>query len=183
MARVKLLTEKGEVAPEHYALFDDLAALRGRVSGPSAVVLHSPALARPWNDVGEYLHRASIVDPRHYELAVCVTAREQDCAYVWAAHLPLARSAGVAEETLAAVRDQVEPDGLATDEEAHVVRYVRALLRQHRPDGDALEALVPAHGERWLVELTAWAGRYEALACVLNAFEVLPDANVESFCQ
>ena len=37
MARVKLIVDKEDVAPEHHALFDALAALRGRISGPSTV--------------------------------------------------------------------------------------------------------------------------------------------------
>ena len=47
MARVKLITERGDVAPEHGALFDAVAALRGRVSGPSSVVMYAPVLAKP----------------------------------------------------------------------------------------------------------------------------------------
>ena len=47
MARVKLIQNKEDIAPEHYDLFNELAALRGRVSGPSTVMLHNPALARP----------------------------------------------------------------------------------------------------------------------------------------
>ena len=57
MARVKPIVNREDVAPEHHALFDKLAALRGRISGPSTIVLHSPGLARPWNEVSEYLHR------------------------------------------------------------------------------------------------------------------------------
>jgi hypothetical protein len=72
MARVKLIVDKEDVAPEHYALFDALAALRGRISGPSTVVLHSPGLARPWNEISEYLHRESLVEAEHAELAVLV---------------------------------------------------------------------------------------------------------------
>ena len=70
MPRVKLIQNKEDVAPEHRALFDELAALRGRVSGPSTVVLHSPGLARPWNQVSEYLHGHSVVEPRHAELEI-----------------------------------------------------------------------------------------------------------------
>ena len=81
MARVKLITDKDDVAPEHHALFDTPAALRGRISGPSTVVLHSPGLARPWNEIGEYLHRESIVEPQHAALAVCATARAMDCGH------------------------------------------------------------------------------------------------------
>src|SRR5688572_30876255 len=99
MARVKLIVHKEDVAPEHYALFDQLAALRGRISGPSTVVLHSPGLARPWNEISEYLHGQSIVAAADAELAVCATAREMDCGYVWNAHVAAARRAGVSDQT------------------------------------------------------------------------------------
>ena len=80
MARVKLIVNRDDVAAKDHALFDELAALRGRISGPSTVVLHSPGLARPWNEISEYLHRHTIAEPQHAELAVCATARERDCA-------------------------------------------------------------------------------------------------------
>jgi hypothetical protein len=86
MARIELIVNREDIAAEHHALFDKLAALRGRISGPSTVVLHSPGLARPWNEISEYLHRESIVEAPAAELAVCATAREKDCGYIWNAH-------------------------------------------------------------------------------------------------
>ena len=124
MARVKLIVDKEDIAPEHHALFDELAALRGRISGPSTIVLHSPGLARPWNAISEYLHGESIVEPQHAELAVCATAREKDCGYIWNAHVPPARKAGVATETIDAVRDG-RPAAELPARDAAVVRYVR----------------------------------------------------------
>lgn len=178
MARVKLIQNKADIAPEHYPLFEELAALRGRVSGPSTVMLHSPALARPWNEVGEYLHRRSIVQPQYAELAVSVTARHYDCAYVWAAHVPQARKAGVSEATFAAVAHGGSLDGLPP-EAAAIVGYVRQLLHGKRVDSAVFDPLLAAHGARWLVELTAWIGRYGALSLILNTFEVLPAAGKE----
>src|SRR5882672_5288018 len=112
MARVKLIQDRKDVAAEHYAIFDELAALRGRISGPSSVVLYSPALARPWNEISEYLHRDSVVEARDAELAVIASARENDCPYIWAAHAPPARKAGVTNDTIAAVRDRGGLKGL-----------------------------------------------------------------------
>ena len=178
MARVKLIVEKGDVAPEHYALFDALAARRGRISGPSTVVFHSPALAGPWNEISEFLHGQSIVEPEHAELAVCVTAREKDCGYVWNAHVPLARKAGVAPATIDAVRDRGPVSGMS-DAERAVVLYVRQLLRDNRVDDDVFDHLRKGHDPRWLVELTYWIGRYAALAGVLNAFEVTHPSPIE----
>lgn len=178
MARVKLIQNKEDLAPEHSALFEELAALRGRITGPSSVVLYSPGLARPWNQISEFLHGHSMVEPQHAELAVCATAREHDCAYIWNAHVPQARKAGVAEETIAAVRDRRALDGLAP-QEATVVRYVRQLVQGNRVESDVFDTLQKAHGPRWLVELTAWIGRYGALAGILNSFEVSPAPGAE----
>jgi 4-carboxymuconolactone decarboxylase len=178
MARVKLIVDRDDVAPEHHALFDKLAALRGRISGPSTVVLHSPGLAGPWNEVSEFLHRESIVEAPHAELAVCATAREKDCGYVWNAHVPLARKAGVPAETIDTVRGRRPADGLGGPERA-VVRYVQQLLRDNRVESGVFEELLKAHDVRWLVELTAWIGRYGALAGILNAFDVTPAAPVD----
>ena len=177
MARVKLIQNREDVPPEQFALFDELAALRGRISGPSSVVLHSPGLARPWNQISEFLHGESIVEPKAAELAVSATAREYDCGYIWNAHAPLARKAGVSEETLAAVRDG--GDLTVESPETTVVQYVRQLLRNNRVEDGVFSALLTAHDARWLVELTAWIGRYGALAGILNAFEVSPPPDAE----
>ena len=175
MARVKLIVSKDDVAPEHHPLFDELAALRGRISGPSTVVLHSPGLARPWNAIGEYLHRDSAVEARSAELAVCATAREKDCGFIWNAHASLARKAGVTDEALATIGDRGPLTGWS-DSQRNVVLYVRQLLQNNRVEHDLFEQLLKAHDPRWLVELTGWIGRYGALAGILNAFEVAPTA-------
>jgi 4-carboxymuconolactone decarboxylase len=173
MARVKLIVNRDDVAPKDHALFDELAALRGRISGPSTVVLHSPGLARPWNEISEFLHRHSIVEPEHAELAVCATARERDCGYIWNAHVPLARKAGVPVATIDAVRDRRPTAGLS-GAETSVINYVRQLIQNNRVESDVFTQLLQAHSPQWLVELTVWIGRYQALAGLLNAFEVTP---------
>jgi 4-carboxymuconolactone decarboxylase len=178
MPRVKLIVNKDDIAPEHHALFDTLAALRGRISGPSTVVLHSPGLARPWNEISEYLHRDSIVEPQHAELAVCATAREKDCGYVWNAHVPLARKAGVAATTIDVVRDRKPVEGLPAPERA-VILYVRQLLQTNAVAQPLFDRLRDQHGVPWLVELTCLIGHYGIVAGMLNAFEVAPKPDAE----
>src|SRR5256885_15370641 len=99
MPRVKLIQNREDVAPEDYAIFHQLAALRGRISGPSSVVLHSPALARPWNEISEYLHRDSVVEAKDAELAVAARARGNDRPYFLAAPAPPPREARVGGDT------------------------------------------------------------------------------------
>src|SRR3989449_8563020 len=178
MARVKPIVNRDDVAPEPPAFFDERAALRGGISGPSTIVLWSPGLARPWNEISEYLHRQSIVEPQHAELAVCATARERDCGYVWNAHVPLARQAGIAAETIATVRERRPVDDLPDSARA-VVLYAQQLLRNNRVESAVFDELLKAHDPKWLVELTGWIGRYAALSGILNAFEVTPAAPVE----
>jgi 4-carboxymuconolactone decarboxylase len=173
MARVKLIVNRDDVAPKDHALFEELAALRGRISGPSTIVLHSPGLARPWNEISEFLHRHTIVEPEYAELAVCATARERDCGYIWNAHVPLARKAGVSVATIDAVRDRRPTAGLSASETS-VITYVRQLIQSNRVESDVFTQLLQAHTPQWLVELTVWIGRYQALAGILNAFEVTP---------
>ena len=179
MARVKLITAREDVPPEQGALFDELAALRGRISGPSSVVMYSAALARPWNEISEYLHRDSVVEANDAELAVCATARHYDCSYIWNAHVGLARKAGVSDAALTAVRDRTWVPAGTSQGEALVVQYVRDVLGRNRVRGEVFAALLAAHDERWLVELTLWIGRYAALAGILNAFEVSPAEGAE----
>jgi len=178
MARVKLIVSRDDIAAEHHALFDELAALRGRISGPSTVVLHSPGLARPWNEISEYLHRHSVVEAQHAELAVCATAREKDCAYIWNAHVPLARKAGVPAGTIDLLRDRRNVIGMSGAEMA-IVQYVRQLIQTNRVESGVFDQLLREHGPQWLVELTVWIGRYQALAGILNGFDVKPTMAAE----
>ena len=178
MPRVKLITAKEDVAPEHYALYDELAALRGRLSGPASVVMYSPALSKPWNDQSEFLHRESLVEPAYSELAISATARERDCPYIWNAHVKAARKGGIREATLTATRDNAALDGVPPLEAA-IVAYTRQLLRNNRVHQATFDELLNAHGPQWLVELTGFIGRYAALANILNSFEVLPGVDAE----
>lgn len=178
MARIPLVRNKEDIAPEHYPLFEELAALRGFISGPSTVVLNSPPLAKPWNEVSEYLHRKSIVDDPSAELAVMVTARERDCRYVWSAHVRIGRRVGVSEAAIAAARDKAPTAGLS-EHEAAVIDYARELLQQNRVSQPVFDQLLAGHGAPWLVELTGWIGRYGALSGIINAFEVPADPDSE----
>ena len=181
MPRVKLLNAKEDVAPEHHALYDELAAMRGRLSGPASVVMYSPALSKPWNDQSEFLHRETIVEHALAELAISAAARECDCPYIWNAHVNKARKHGIAEATLIATRDNTALDAMHAipPHEAAVVNYARQLMRGNRVDQTSFDALLSAKGAQWMVELTGLIGRYAALAGILNSFEVLPKADAE----
>src|SRR5215213_3532771 len=151
MARIKLIQTREDMAPEHGALFDEIAALRGRISGPSSVVMHAPVLAKPWNDISEYLHGHSVVEAKDAEIAVCATARHYDCSYIWNAHVGLARKAGVSDAAIAAVSDGAVLGAGVSMDEALLVRYTRDVLGRNRVRGEVFAELLSAHDERWMV--------------------------------
>lgn len=178
MPRVTPITTKEQVAPEHQRVFEAVAEGRGSVRGPFGILMHSPPLCERVLHQGTFLRFQSAVQPKEGELAVLATAREKDCPYVWAAHVTLARKAGVREEAITAVRERREVGGLAPGERA-IVSYVRQLLQTNRVEPAVFGELKDRHGVTWLVELTGIVGHYGLVSGVLNAFEVAPPPDAE----
>lgn len=173
MLRITQITEREQVAPDKRHLFDAIAESRGRVSGPFSVLLNSPELAGRAAHLGAYIRFESTLTPAQRELAIITAAREFDCAFEWAAHEPLARSASVRQAAISAVANRRDLSELTADE-ALIVEYGRQLLRDKRIAPEVFDAAKAAFGEQGVTELTATIGYYGMLACALNAFEVEP---------
>ncbi|QDX41660.1 carboxymuconolactone decarboxylase family protein [Salarchaeum sp. JOR-1] len=164
--------ELPEPQREHY---DRITASRDSVIGPFGVLLHSPVLAGRVADLGSYLRFESALPEGLRELAIVVSGREFDAAFEWAVHAPLAREAGVSEAALDAVVDDAPVDDIPADEGV-VIRFGRELWRDHAVSEETYRAAADAFGVQGVVDLTALLGYYGLVACVLNAFEVLPAA-------
>ncbi len=172
MTRIPAIKSREDVAPEGRTIFDEISSSRGgRVSGPFTVLLHSPEIARRVAHTGAYIRFESTISDYVNELAVITVTREVDCQYAYSAHEPQARTAGVREEAITAVRERRAPEGLNA-EEAVVVTYVLELLRDHRVSEPTFTAALDKFGLQALTDLTATVGYYGMLACALNAFEV-----------
>ena len=178
MARIPPIARKTDLAPEHQDAWEAIAQSRGHVVGPFTVLLHSPELARRAASLGAFVRFESALAPADRELLILTVARTLDCLFEWAAHVPLARQAGVREEAIAALRDRRAPVGLAAGE-AEIVAYVGQLLTKHRVDDATFAALRARLGARALVELTAGAGYYGLIAGILNAFGVTPEPGAD----
>ncbi|HWP60354.1 MAG TPA: carboxymuconolactone decarboxylase family protein [Candidatus Acidoferrales bacterium] len=172
MATIPLIERKEDLSAPDRPIYDAIAQSRGRVQGPFAALLHSPALAERTALLGSYVRFESTLQPAVAELAVLVTAREFDCKHEWAAHIEHALKAGLSLATIRSVHQRNGPEGFAPDE-AQIVSYVRQLLRAHAVDEPTLRALCGRLGVKGLVELTATVGYYAMLACTLNAFDIV----------
>ena len=173
MARVREITSRGELSPEHGGIFDAIAESRGRVGGPFSVLLNSPEVAGRTAHLGSYIRFESTLSPAERELAILTTSRELDCGYEWAGHASLALDAGVSRETIDLIAGGGPLEELG-ESEALIVGYGRELLRGHRVSEETFAAAKASFGDRGVTELTATMGYYAMLACALNALEVIP---------
>ncbi len=177
MARLPQITTRDDVDPEHRHIVDTIAESRGRISGPFAMLLHSPEIAGRAAHLGAYIRFNSILEPATRELAIITAAREFDCDYEWGAHERLARQEGVRDIAIEVVASRGDLASLS-DEEALVIGYGRELLKDHRVSAATFDKAKAKFGEQGVTELTATMGYYGMLACALNAFEVEPTSEM-----
>ncbi len=173
MARIAKIETKEDLSPEHRGVFDAIAQSRGRVQGPFPMLLHSPELAGRVAHLGAHVRFEMGLSQKLKELVILTVARELDCGFEWSVHAGHARTAGVTDDCIEALRKREEPPGL-TPEEAGVCRYTRELIRAHRVSEPTFAAVEKFLGAAGCVELSALIGYYVLLACVLNSMEVEP---------
>jgi len=172
MTRVPELKARDALADSQRQAFDDIVASRGSIHGPFGVLLHSPELARRAAALGGYLRYESSLEPRVRETAVMATAALNACDYEWAAHEPIARSAGVPGSVIDAFRDK-RPVDLAP-EDRDIYELAVGILQAHRVPAELFERLKTRLGLTGLVEVVAAIGYWSFVAATLNTFEVQP---------
>ncbi len=178
MARLTSITSKNQVPAEHHAIVDAVVKSRGAVQGPFTMLLHCPPLAGHLVDLGAYVRFEGKLDKRVRVLAAMTVAREFDAVYVWGAQTGSARSQGVPEATITAIREK-HSRGMPA-EDAQIVDFTRDLIHKHRVDAATMKALQQRFGDYQLVELTGTIGYYTMLAMTANAceLEAAPGAEV-----
>ncbi len=180
MARIPALTRES-VPESQRATFDELVEQRGEIpaTGPGSVMLNAPEVAQRALGLASYLRTETSLEPRIRELGMLVAARENDCQFIWNAHAPAGRMAGLRDDVVDALRDKKALLGLSPDEDA-VVSYGREFFRTHRVSQSTFDAALAQFGVLGLTELTNLMGCYAMLAFNVNAFGVeLPTERTE----
>ena len=176
MARTPTVTR--ESIPENQrAAFDAIVHERGEVptGGPGSVMINAPGAAQRALGLALYLRTDTSLEPRIRELAMLLAARENDCQFIWNAHAPPARRAGLRDEIVDSLREKRELPNPAADEAA-VVNYGREFFRTRRVSQEAFDAVLAQFGALGTAELTTLMGSYAMLAFNVNAFGVeLPE--------
>jgi alkylhydroperoxidase family enzyme len=103
---------------------DELVEQRGSIPthGPGSILLNVPEVAKRGLELARYLREETSLSPSIRELAM-LTARENDCPFIWNAHAPMGRAAGLRDEIIDNLRDNKELANLAPDEAAVVERW------------------------------------------------------------
>ena len=135
--------------------------------GPGAIRLYSPPVAEAMTAVNDYLRRKSGLEPRLVELAILVTARELDCAYVWTAHEPAALKAGLAQPIIDTVKYR-RPLTALGDKEAVIVQLGRDAIGTHTVGADTFARAVKLFGHQGVVNIVSLIGDYAATSILLN---------------
>src|SRR5256884_5754503 len=80
-----------------------VAGPRGGVIGPFVPLLRSPELMEHAQRMGEYLRYRSAIGTRLSELVILLIARFWSQQVEWSIHAPIAATAGIAADTIAAI--------------------------------------------------------------------------------
>jgi 4-carboxymuconolactone decarboxylase len=161
-----------ELSPEGQKIYKEIAGPRdGAVGGPYTVWLRTPEIADIFNKVGDVLRVRGKLTKKLQELMVLVLSREWNCQYQWVVHEAAARSNGLADDTIEAIRHGKKPN-LTTDDERAVYDVVTELIATKALSDATYQRALAVLGMDILIELVTNSGRYTQAAMVINAFQV-----------
>ena len=172
MARTPVVTR--DMVPEEFRdAFDELTRDTGGsiTGGPGSITINSPEMSRRRSHLTAYLRFETTFPKRIQELAILATARALDCPYIWNAHAPAARSEGVSDALVDALRDRQPLPEMAPDESA-IVNFCAEFYKNHRVSSSTFQIALELFGAQHLVEISALMSNYAQTAFFLNTFEV-----------
>jgi 4-carboxymuconolactone decarboxylase len=161
--------------PAQQALIDSIrSGPRGaatQIRGPFAVFLHAPDYGQLAQALGGYCRHQTCVPPRLSEFAILLTAQLWRAQYEWFAHTGHAERAGVAPQTIAALRAGRVPKSAPKDELA-VHAFIKELYRTRRVGDKTYARLHAILGDEGMVQFVGILGYYVLIAMSLNVFRM-----------
>lgn len=168
----KLVTGKRAGGPRAFPLADE----QGRLQGPFNGMLLSPGVGDALQQVGAALRFAGALTARQRELATLTVAASESAEYEWAAHVHLARTAGLTDDQIGAIQDDGPLDLPDTAERA-VLTASRELVKAGDLSDTTFATAREVLGMPALYELITLVGYYRLLATQMRVFGVTaPDA-------
>jgi len=172
MARIALVT-RDSVLPAEQSAYDAFSAGRGGEPkiGPYSIIAHMPEIAQRLEALRTYIRKEASLPQKLQELVMLTTAREMSCAFIWYAHAPAARQAGVRGEIVDSIRERRPLSGLAPEEQV-AVAFARELLQNRKVSKPTFASAIEKFGQRGTMTLTNLVACYAVLAYNMNTFEL-----------
>jgi 4-carboxymuconolactone decarboxylase len=140
--------------------------------GPGAVTVWSPRSTEGLGVIGRALGvpRGDTfpLGGRMYQLIVLITAREIDQQYEWSAHEPAGLRVGLEQTVIDVVKYDRDVAGLGP-KDALVIRYFRALLREHKVSSELWASMVQEFGRQRIVDMMMLMADYFTVGTMMNA--------------
>ena len=155
---------------------------RGKMSqdGPFGIFLHSPEIGDLMQALGAHCRLKTSIPPRLSEFAILCTSRLWRAPYEWHVHAPIAEKAGLAPETMKAIRAGRAPKRLKKDERA-VYDLVQELYKTRRVSDRTYKRAQALFGDSGMVELVGILGYYALVAMMLDVFQAVPPADAPQY--
>lgn len=135
------------------------------------MLLHSPPIADGWNALLGAVRDRSTLAPDVREAVVLRIAVLNRAPYEWDAHVRPARSAGLSDAQLGAIR-QSEIGGDLTEEQRLALAYTDAITTDLDVSDDLFAAVRTTFDDQQVVELTVTAAAYNMVSRFLVALQV-----------
>jgi 4-carboxymuconolactone decarboxylase len=156
-------------------LYDNIMRTRprGTLSGPFSVLIHTPDIAEPADGLANCFRVSPKLDKRLIELIVLLMCRDATVKYAWSVHEPVARTAGLTDQTIDAIRARKRPD-FKRDDEALIYDVVTELQATKTLSTATFDRAKSVLGRDGLIEAVSCVGFYGLIGLVLNVFDIPP---------
>ena len=158
------LIQRDQLSDADKKVFDDVAN-----TAPGRVSMYSPPLAVPIRALNSRL-RSTVLGSQMFEICALIAAREFDEDFEWTGHLAGAMRADVSEQTIQAIQYNRDLKNLSA-KDALMIRFGRALFREHKVGPELYAEVVKTFGQRGTVEASWIMGDYAMAAVALRAVD------------
>ncbi len=174
MARIDDV-KREKLSPRQQQLHDDFLLSRPHktLTGPFSVLIHTPDIAEPADELVNYYRGKTKLGRRLIELIILLVVRSATAQYAWSVHEPHALSAGIPQETIDAIRARKQPD-LKREDERLIYDLVTELLANKTLSSATFERTKAVFGLEGVIEAVTCTGLYGMIGLVLNTFEIPP---------
>ncbi len=139
-------------------------------TGPVALSLYSPPIAKVFDELNGYLRYNGVLSPRHTEVAIIVATWEIAQQYEYSSHEQAALDYGAPQAVIDTIKYDREPVGLSP-EETVIIKLGRAIMRDHKVDSALYAEAEKLFGRQGIVEMVTVMGDYVMVGMVMTAID------------